>query len=433
MFGKRKPETNEDDPLVPHGMVWHATATPPPADKVDPAAATAKESNLEIVSRSNAPKTVTLPAATPGRKGSLGSCPPLSWEPVKRSEPGEVPTPFPAKKALPPGDFIPTVRRGAIRPRSMPQPPLRPDAVPQHPIPHHPIPDDPIGHGPVGQGAVRLSPTAQDGISQSSILPLPLDQDKSNGQQVADSGAVSTAIPSRRQIPEMLSGSFSRMIQGSQQVWSQTTSAFLRLRQSDWLHKRFLHFSGSINWQETVRRGGNFLGGGLKSACTALAHQRVRIRLGGTPLQAKIFLTRSISEWKLKRDNMRMDARLWSSMTMAAASALLVLGLISAARHYATQALPSRTGSTHSQANSKNQVPADVVPSKIAAQAAARPIEAAAHENMSAKGPQKSVGVHPKPVSTSSPVRKRPRAGDEKDYVAPDTYTYYGNRPQGSK
>lgn len=412
MFGKRKPKPEEDDPLVPHGMVWHATTAP--ADKVDPIPAVPKESNLmEIVPGSNRLQVRAPGSDTPARKGSLGSCPPLSWEPVKRSEPGDVPPPLVKKKVRPPAEFVPTSRRDSIRP-------------------------NPIDQGPIRQVSVRAVPLHQDQVRQVPIAKDPIPQNESNGQQIPPTAnrMASAATQNVGRISEAVSGGLSRVARGSQQLWSSATSAFLRLRQSDLLRKRALHFARSIDWQEPVRRGGNFLAN-VKSACTVLARQRVRIRLGGTPLRVKILLTRSISEWKLKRNSMRIDARLWGSMMMAAISALLVLGLISAVRHYATQSLPSRIGSTHSLANSKNEIPADAVPAKVAAQAGVVPAKTAS-QHAAAQVPKKPAVIQAKQVSTSSPatssaVRKKPRATTSDDYVAPDTYTYYGNKPQGSK
>src|SRR5439155_1054659 len=88
MFAKRKPRPKADEPLVPHGLVWQATAdtgslekSDREAEKVSPPARP-----IQIV-----PPTVEVagsatPAVTQVPKKPAGSSPPLFWQKVTKPE-----------------------------------------------------------------------------------------------------------------------------------------------------------------------------------------------------------------------------------------------------------------------------------------------------------------------------------------------------------
>jgi hypothetical protein len=111
---------------------------------------------------------------------------------------------------------------------------------------------------------------------------------------------------------------------------------------------------------------------------------------------------------------------------MAALSALLGLAFISVVRHYATESLPSRH---MSRDMSREIVP--VTSSAVKTLSAEPPKQTAARAVQELK--PKSVPPkrpHAAPVRPKSPPKTR-RTEDD-DYVARDTYVYYGNQQNRS-
>src|SRR5260370_32542083 len=141
--------------------------------------------------------------------------------------------------------------------------------------------------------------------------------------------------------------------------------------------------------------------------------KRVRIRLVGLPLQARILLARAISQWKLKRELLH-DSRLWTSMAMAALSALLALGLISTVRHYATDALPSHLSHADSSPASNLPPAAKVAPVKTTANRA-HPIQRVSQARL----------TQPKPIDRAPVFKPTPRRSEADYYGARDTSVYY--------
>ena len=150
-------------------------------------------------------------------------------------------------------------------------------------------------------------------------------------------------------------------------------------------------------------------------------HAQVRIRLVGLPLQARILLARTISEWKLKRELLH-DSRLWTSMAMAALSALLALGLISTVRHYATDALPSHLSHADSSPASNLPTAAEVAPLKPTADRV-HPVQRVSPPRL----------IQHQRIDRAPVIKPKPHRSEDDDYVARDTYVYYGNKPNGSR
>jgi hypothetical protein len=154
---------------------------------------------------------------------------------------------------------------------------------------------------------------------------------------------------------------------------------------------------------------------------------RKRVRLAGFPLRIRILFTRAISEWRLKANTAGTDSRLLTSMTMALCTALLALGLVSSARHYGNASLPS-----HLVHSSTPQAPAVATsPSVISTKAASVRTESGTKK-------QEARTVRPRPMPTARPAptaqsvqtarpRPKPRRSEDDDYVARDTYVYYGD------
>jgi hypothetical protein len=160
---------------------------------------------------------------------------------------------------------------------------------------------------------------------------------------------------------------------------------------------------------------------------------RVRVRLTGLPLRGKIMLTRVVSEWKLKRESLLYNSRLWTSMAMGFFVAILVLGLVYATRHYAQAGLPSNRISTESS-DTTSSVPAPVSVAAHPPKLKAVAVEESTITPAVQREPLPAATVaHPQPAhpKAAHPMPHR-RESEDDDYVAQDTYTYYGTSPSKS-
>lgn len=153
----------------------------------------------------------------------------------------------------------------------------------------------------------------------------------------------------------------------------------------------------------------------MKIAQSAGAY-KVRVRMAQAPrLQSLIRRgKKAMAGW---RPHTPEDARLWTSIGMAAISALLTIALISAVTHYAPGA--DASAKTGPQVQKTSSAPAPATESEAADEAAVSPVA----------GPART--AHRRAAVTLAKQKPRPalrrvRHVDGEDYVAPDTYHYYG-------
>lgn len=143
---------------------------------------------------------------------------------------------------------------------------------------------------------------------------------------------------------------------------------------------------------------------------------RLRIRLAGLPLQMRIAIARAKLEWQLGHESVSRDSRLWSSVALGALAALLVMGLFSMARHLAQASLPSnRVSANSSREATESARSASILPRTLAT--AKAPVKKAVRR----MSPENSA---PKTAAAKPQVRR----SSDSDYVAKDTYVYYGSR-----
>ena len=155
---------------------------------------------------------------------------------------------------------------------------------------------------------------------------------------------------------------------------------------------------------------------------------RVRIRLATSLPLYKIPFARMATAparaWCTMATGARKNARLATSMTMAILSALLALGLIVATRRYYPAAHAEARGSARpaATADSTPIEPRNPAPAKAAESSAPKPRLTKAAVGQSVKAGSVVQAAERKPI------RKRAHRGGNDDYVAPDTYVYYGKR-----
>jgi len=146
----------------------------------------------------------------------------------------------------------------------------------------------------------------------------------------------------------------------------------------------------------------------------------IRIRLSGLPLLVRIAFTRAHFKWNLRRRALSRDSRLSTALILSVISAALAAGIFSAARHFADELLPSKRGPfTNSQIGTPiTPTPAVIGVSTSTHRAPVQPTT----QRPSAKA---KPAPH-KPRNAKPPTPKNVRHNEEEDYVAKDTYVYYG-------
>jgi len=421
MFAKRKPRPQESEELVPHGLVWQAMAEPSAAEKANnDAPQTAKEAKLAEVSPKQDDAIAKAATGTLVPKKPAASSPPLFWRSQKIAEPEVVKPMAPAA--------------------SSPSPQTEPVSI--RPVPNK---DD-----------AQVTQTAKP----------PADQEPALARVSACLAEVSHEISERRKAVARMTVDvrrYSALIGRDAIVWfkrlrerlpngprfsdlrkhidrihdfmvAQTRAAVVRFRlySEKFRVKIVILFASLVTYGRRQAEHVRSLPveRPLVEDRTALLtnpnprkwkHAQIRIRLVGLPLQARILLARATSQWKLKRDLLH-DSRLWTSMAMAALSALLALGLISTVRHYATDALPSHLSHADSSPASNLPPAAKVAPVKTTANRA-HPIQRVSQPRL----------TQPKRIDRAPVIKPTPRRSEDDDYVARDTYVYYGNKANGSR
>ncbi len=151
--------------------------------------------------------------------------------------------------------------------------------------------------------------------------------------------------------------------------------------------------------------------------------RRVRIRLAASVRLGRI-VSRPVQGWRVAMNAVRRNARLATSMAMAAFSALLALGLMLTVRHYN----PATKIAVHSAARPAEAAKSTTALSKKTV--AAAEIGSLAAKPDSSK-PRPQAGASPAPVMQAADrkaIHRQPHRNKGDDYVARDTYVYYGKR-----
>ncbi len=423
MFAKRNSRPQENEELVPHGLVWQAMAEPSAAEKTNSdALQTAKETRLtEVPPRQDDVIAKTATGALVPKKPAASSTPLLFWRSQKIARPEVVKPMAPAA--------------------SSPSPQTKPVLI--QPVRKK---DD-----------AQILRTAELPADQEPALARISAHLAKASHEISERGkAVARITLVRRYIERIGHGAvvwfkwlheklpdghrFSELRNHIDRVRSfmvaQTRAAVVRFRlYSEKFRVRTVIFFTSVvtyarRQAERVRslpverrqlviedQPTRLDGPDTRKS----KHAQVRIRLVGLPLQARILVARAISEWKLKRDLLH-DSRLWTSMAMVALSAMLALGLISTVRHYATHALPSHL--SHADSSPALSLPpaAKVAPLKPTANRV-HPVQRVSQPRL----------IQRKRIDRAPVIKPKPHHSEDDDYVARDTYVYYGNKPNGSR
>lgn len=429
MFARRKNGRVEDDPLVPHGLIWQATdeldepaqelppANPRPAEVLE--VPLRQENGLadrtQVTARASSPETSTSaqPDPMPAKLGAIS--PPIPWpSPKTASVIRRVPPPIVA----PPEPTLAVTQLQSARPIVSALPKNAPQAVPL-----------------VATGERKNKPTIIRSVRESRQkiarrlqgATHAVAQWASNSYaitaksvQYARLGAASTyeSINLRGQIrraqhvaEKYTQNGLARSRSAQQGLRSWWAACQPQISSARSAAARF----SSITIKASLARSAGF--------SQRLQNHQLRVRIVKSPL-ARAAIQRSRLAWVARRQAFRRDPRLWTSLSMAALSALLAIGVISAVSHYG----PNADASTKKPST---QAPASVAPASLIApetasastrKASSRKTPVHEVQASSAESKRSAVAASEKP----KPVTRRAHRNDDEDYVAPDTYHYYG-------
>lgn len=493
MFGNRKRKPQEEESLVPHGLIWHATAEPTPEEIA--------KNNEESLSHTvqfaqgieQARKQQSPPEAAPGPQvvppPPIPASAPLPWWRLQQPEP-EPPRPISKPILLPLSAYAPPPAvEPSVEPPSIPQvqlPGIYPTLVrPPQVQPTHvqttqikPIQSQPTQVPQASAAHIVQCPVPQVPLTQVPapvlMLHVQTPQIHKPEGEVRKPHLQNTppAVPTTR-ISEALARGVAWLRASGQGAWRAATSIGGRARGS------WARVSQSVELRNTVLRAGKqgedllrrgaertrgyaqiTRGSIVNLSCAGLERlkqmsakgrsvsaagreqissavksqpfnsQRTRTAFAAPVARAKTLLAEPMSQWRKKRERVAIDSRFWSSMTLAAISAIIVLGIVSVVPNYAAKSLPSRILSPSSSVNANVAAPVVLAaPRQTSSSQAVAPQTSKTAANRTANP---TLGQE-KPASPKAAVpRKAHRAADD-DYVAPDTYKYYGNGSKHSR
>ena len=446
MFARRKHRPQEEDePLVPHGLIWQATDdephtspdTPPPPPKVPAppiqmplqAHNRAPDNSVPPVPMSHASEPNPKPVdSNPGKLGNIS--PPMRWPSLKTASVIRRVEPAP-----PPLSVTDSRPEREITFSQMTAPLAR---VPAQP---HPEPQPKLERS-------ALKRSAESNIRQVEVIELE-PKDTAQAERSRRREALVRMVGFLRQRAGSVYG-VSVKSAGHARRKLQTAYAAINLRarleRAKPLAERFLRGleAGSVSarlalkslWTSSAPRMvrvkssvGEFSSSAMNNSIARSAdfaqrvrNHRVRIRLVKSA-HLQTLIQRGRLAWAARRDAIRREPRLWTSLAMGALSALLTLGLISAVRPYSPG---SNSSNRTSQSQQSPMQPASLIAPQTAL-ASTRQAAKTSHNNATA---QKLTPTKPSPVAAQSkpnPVRRQAHHNDDEDYVAPNSYHYYGS------
>ena len=427
MFWRRR-KLPEDEPLVPHGLISQAMedegSTELPPDMLD--------SPKDVVQVPAEPVEMRLRVSAPVQSSQAEPLPeqgkispPLKWprvdeaEIARRAQGIDTAVSFPYRKpiisaAVPELDqFEPEPETAEPSKLELVETPPASDAVP----------------------AVSLAAARSEKLSKllSKIRELRLPNVEPLRQRI-----YSVFSQARTSASSGLQSATTRL----QKVRSKSGVALdtAKIRLADGSHAAIAHSrSGLQHVRENIRAVDLT---GASRAWNRVRAWQVTVRI---PASNRRFIASTLesarSSGLLVQRMVQRDSRLWASMGMAALSALLALGFISAVRHYgpdrveaqptSTQLMPSATANT-AQSNALVRSK----PSTAAKSVVPKPIPVAKTEptRQVAVASTAAVTSQKKEIATLAAQKHRVRRNtEENDYVAKDTYIFYGNTGKPSR
>jgi len=457
MFARRKRGSqDEDEPLVPHGLVWQATDDEPGSSAETllashtvpaPPIQMPSDDNCEQAQAvpptpvSHAPESIAKPPdSNPGKLGNIS--PPIRWPSLKtasvirRIEPvphaSSLTESKPVREVTPPQKLAPVA-----------QVPVQPKLEAQ------PTTLDGQGRSPSRiESKLTLEPTALKPLAPEKIRQVEVIELETTDGSPAEKSQRRDAFVRLFESLRHQAGNVYRLTGKSVDHAGrklQTAYAAINLRarfeRAKLLAEKCVHtaVAGSVSAREAFKARWatnsprmdrvrssveEFSSNAMKSSIARSAdfaqrvrNHRVRIRLVKSP-SVQAVIQRSKLAWAARSDAIRREPRLWTSLAMGALSALLTLGLITAVRPYA----PGRN--LPNSASQSQHGPASLIAPQTAL-ASTRQTAKAHRDNGAVQKPTPRPPSSVAASATPKPVGHR-TSRDEEDYVAPNSYHYYG-------
>ncbi len=401
MLLRRKQKPNDDEQLVPHVLTWQATEREEVSRSNSGTARFAEFSKLSAkmveLSLQEAQRDPTLRGAVQNKLSAVSS--PLLW-----------PSTDIQRIAKPPAE-------SAERPVTAAQNATVAAAAPLNP---------PQGHGMPRESRIpnfavlysRASSIFRETTNYwnevSRTLAYWLARVRANGSPaVRDLRGYWTSVQKDHQLTTFRARILGRLTIAAQRtelIWQPT--ALLIGRWSRWVATTAQFLAARVSAKLRILTHSQPLRR-LRHAC----QNNFRV-LTARVLAVYTVMKKKFAVWNLTRESPGANSRLWNSMGMAALLALLVLGVISSVHRYATTLDTPKHIDRHT--------PSDMSPVIPATRGISQPRRSTvAHANGTAAS-----AVVATPASTFASRKRRihkTRLREDDDYVARDTYIYYGN------
>lgn len=489
MFGNRKRKLqDEEESLVPHGLIWHATAEPTPEEIAKSEETLGYTVNYaQEIERTRREQAAQPMEQSPVVSDSVNKTPQvIPWWRVEQPQP-EVERPISRLAPMPLSAFGPSPtaepsRPPAIQPLQVQATPIQPAGI--HSIAAPPVVVQPIPAVTPSTPIEATSPILQTSTSQvagsMAIAPkVEAVTTPETASYLTSSARVTVEdrlVPKSSEITEALALVFSRLRSSGRNAWQAVALAGAKAFEGG--RRRVQALELGDGWTRASQRGkdilqgsvaksgqyarttGNALGGFSRAGMARVQQLSARVRqtstastgnvaqpavappstpspvrvaLAASAVRARIIAAQQLSAWRLRRERVAIDSRFWASMTMSAIAAVIALIIISIVPHYAARSLPSRI-LTNSSVNASVAAPASPAAAATPATPAHQATAPSAKTNTSTPRTTTAKAATVTSNTSTKPAAK-PKAKHVAydDYVAPNTYKYYGNGSKASR
>jgi len=399
-----RPEEEEDkDPLVPHGMIWYGTPETPPQPKHESLEPTVQYARvMEMMrrrGRAPLPQQSRQEAAAP-REPAAGAAPsaPIPWWRVPQPDPDPVPSAAPTA--------------AAVTADPKPALPSKVEAI-------TPPPPRTVSYIPVATNVVRKeAPVVRKEIEVREVREVREVKDLKKEVKEIRNDARKDG-PARAQAPAWAGAVavLTRAVAVLTRAAAVLTGAAAVL--NDFLRNSLAY---PRRWTE---RGKRLFARPARTIPAPEAPRwkppHARIALTGLPLRMKILAARRLSDWKVRS----AAPGFRSAVIIAAACILVALVGVSLTSRFRASFLPGHGSGSGSLEGAKPLPPpapaAQPSPSRVAA-GPQSPDLGKSRRTPAAARPHEKKPPPPRPEK-----HRKHRHMKDDDYVAPNTYKYYGN------
>ncbi len=381
MFWRRRRLPEEDEPLIPRGMIWQATADdvseePPPVMQEDSPNDAARIP----------PKPVSIPAQA-------------SQAPQFRDQTVD----FPAYRKPLVGSALPK----PVEPARQPVPP-RPTLVVTAPVP--PVP-----------GTILDEAKSPASDQRDTRLPNAPPVWRTAQAKIAERVAQLRSATANR-----VSLETTRLSEFRRRSGSAIADTTLKLKNSSKL--ALLRSQAQVQSVREQVKSIHVDMSGPARAWQRVRDMKVTVRIPSSNLRVIAAFKRDAQALGAQlQKNVQRNEHLWTSMAMAALSALLALGVAEGLRRY-DPAYPAAAPETVS-ASTASKTSASVVPIRATVLSKKRPSPiVAAQVGVEKAAINNPVVTSQKPTAAMPKPKPRIHRSEDDDYVAADTYVRYGRR-----